>query len=80
MTHVLGPELDECSERNSRVRAVEHAGPVSACSGVHQLLLRRVLYDAIRVTQGDDGTVNGHGVSDLWEEREWGGMRQCTDR
>mmetsp|Transcript_16115 Transcript_16115/g.40127 ORF Transcript_16115/g.40127 Transcript_16115/m.40127 type:complete len:304 (-) Transcript_16115:793-1704(-) len=65
-------QLDECRERDACVRAVEHAGPVRARGRVHQLLLRRLLHQAVAVLQGQQRAVDGHGVADLDGRRKRG--------
>ena len=40
-------ELDQHGERDARVRAVEHAGAIGARGGVGELLLGRLLDDAV---------------------------------
>jgi len=63
--HAALPQLGQRGERDACVRAVEHAGAVGARGGVHQLLLRRLLDDAVCVGQREDGAVDGDGVADL---------------
>ena len=59
------PELLERRQGNTSVWAVEHAREVSLSSGVHKLLLGRLLHDSVRLLQRVDGAVDGHGIADL---------------
>ena len=59
------PELLERRQGNTSVGAVEHAREVSLSSGVHKLLLGRLLHDSVRLLQRVDGAVDGHRIANL---------------
>mmetsp|Transcript_15533 Transcript_15533/g.43465 ORF Transcript_15533/g.43465 Transcript_15533/m.43465 type:complete len:247 (+) Transcript_15533:180-920(+) len=66
-------QLHKRREGHASMGAVEHAGEVGPGGSVHELLLRGLLHDAVALLERQDGTINGHRVTDLDGRGKGGG-------
>ncbi|KAK3016830.1 hypothetical protein RJ639_006369 [Escallonia herrerae] len=72
--HPTTPQLVQCREGNPCMWTYEHPRGIGLSHGVHQLLLRRLLHDPVRVLESNHRSVYGHGIADLY------GRSKCRAR